>query len=95
MLTDILIVLGYVPEGDAWESDGRRTYISEDDATRAYMVTLTKILGRHGFERQAVTENTTALRSFRHVATGEIVEIEPGGEGVTGHYLHHMKAEYA
>ena len=88
MLEDTLTILGYYPEDDSWDVEGRRTYIHEDNATRAYLTTLRMILGRQGFER-----DSSALRTFRR--DGEIIEIEPGGDGCTGHYLHHMKAASA
>jgi hypothetical protein len=88
LMEDTLTILGYRPEDDSWDTDGRRTYIHEDDATRAYLTTLRGILGRQGFER-----DLSALRTFRR--DGEIIEIEPGGDGCTGHYLHHMKAASA
>lgn len=87
MTPETLHILGYRPEDDSWGTDGRRTYLHEDDATRAYFTTLRSILGRQGWHR-----DSNALRTFRHEATGEIIEIEPGGSGCTGHYLHHMKA---
>ncbi len=87
LLEDALTVLGYCPEDDAWETDGRRTYIHEDNATRAYLTTLRGILARQGWHRDA-----NALRTFRHEASEQIIEIEPGGADCTGHYLHHMKA---
>lgn len=87
MLTD-LYVLGYQPEDDSWDTDGRRTYIHEDNATRAYLITLRGILARWGFDR-----DPNALRTFRR--GNEIIEIEPGGADCQGHYLHHMKAEIA
>ncbi len=88
MLDSVLYALGYRPEDDSWDTDGRRTYIHEDDATRAYLITLRGILGRQGFDR-----DPNALRTFRR--DGEIIEIEPGGDGCQGHYLHHMKAAIA
>lgn len=87
LLEDSLTVLGYRPEDDSWDTDGRRTYIHEDGATRAYLTTLRGILARMGWHR-----DTHALRTFCHEASDQIIEIEPGGEGCTGHYLHHMKA---
>lgn len=86
-LDAMLYVLGYRPEDDSWETDGRRTYIHDDDATRAFLTTLRGIFGRHGWRK-----DLTALRTYRHDC-GEIIEIEPGGDGCEGHYLHHMKAE--
>lgn len=88
MLSDTLVILGYRPEDDAWETDGRRTYSHDDNATRAYLITLRGILGRQGFDR-----DPAALRTFRR--DGELIEIEPGGADTNGHYLHHMKAELA
>lgn len=85
MLENTLTILGYRPEDDAWDTDGRRTYSHNDDATRAYLTTLHGILGRQGFKR-----DFTTLRVFRR--EGEIVAIEPGGADTNGHYLHHMKA---
>ena len=88
MLEDTLTILGYRPEDDSWDTDGRRTYAHDDDATRAFLITLRGILGRQGFERVPV-----ALRTFRR--GDEIIEIEPGGADLNGHYLHHMKAAIA
>lgn len=86
MLEDTLTMLGYRPEDDAWDTDGRRTYIHDDDATRAYLTTLRGILARQGWYR-----DQHELRTFRN-ASGQILEIEPGGSDTSGHYLHHMKA---
>jgi hypothetical protein len=88
VLETTLVVLGYEPADDSWETDGRRTYIHDGDATRAYLTTLRGVLARRGWQRDA-----QALRTFRHAVTGEIIEIEPGGADASGHYLHHMKAE--
>lgn len=89
MLCGVLSILGYVPEDDSWDTDGRRTYSIDEDASRAWLTSLGKILKRHGYDR-----DKTNLRMFRHFATGEAIEIEPGGSGViAGHLLHHMKAE--
>jgi hypothetical protein len=86
MIEDVIQMLGYRPEDDAWDTDGRRTYVHDDDATRAYLTTVRGILGRHGWDC-----DLNALRTFRH-SSGQIIEIEPGGADCTGHYLHHMKA---
>jgi len=48
MLEDTLTILGYRPEDDSWDTDGRRTYAHDDDATRAFLITLRGILGRQG-----------------------------------------------
>lgn len=87
MLEDLLYHLEYRPEDDSWDTDGRRTYVHEDDGTRAYLITLRGILARHGFDR-----DQHALRTFRHSASKQVLEIEPFGQDGEGHYLHHMKA---
>ena len=87
MLDETLLVLGYRPEDDSWDTDGRRTYIHDDDASRAWLTSLTAILGRQGWRRRP-----TNLRTYVNT-DGQIIEIEPGGADCTGHYLHHMKAE--
>jgi hypothetical protein len=86
MLADTLCILGYRPEDDSWDTDGRRTYIHDDDATRAWITSMGKVLGRQGWER-----DTTQLRMWRR--EDQMIEIEPAGGDCTGHYLHHMKAE--
>lgn len=86
-IADTLVILGYRPEDDSWDTDGRRTYIHDDDATRAYLITLRGILARQGWPRDRDT-----LRKFRHERTRQIIEIEPGGADCSGHYLHLMKA---
>jgi len=86
MLEDALVILGYKPEDDSWDTDGRRTYISDDDVTPAFLVVVTNILKYINWYR-----DSSSLRTYRH-ANGEIIEIEPGGADCTGHYLHHMKA---
>jgi hypothetical protein len=60
----------------------------DDDATRAYLTGLAKSLGAEGWAR-----DKTALRTFRHGKTGQIIEIEPGGSETTGHFLHYMKGD--
>jgi hypothetical protein len=87
MLAVTLKILGYRPEDDSWDSEGRRTYTHEDDATRAYLTTLRAVLARQGWHRDG-----HALRTFRHELSGQVIEIEPGGSDCSGHYLHHMKA---
>lgn len=85
MLED-LHLLGYRPEDGSWESNGRRTFSHDEDATRAVLRILNGILSRHGFDR-----DLSQLWVYRH-SSGEIIEIEPGGADCQGHYLHHMKA---
>jgi len=86
MLDDTLTILGYQPEDDSWDVEGRRTYIHDDDASRAWINSIAKVLGRQGWDR-----HKTELRSFVH-ANGELIEIEIGGPDTSGHYLHHFKS---
>jgi hypothetical protein len=86
-LNGALYGLGYRLEADAWRTEGRRTFLHEDDATRDYLDVLRRWLNPCGWHRDA-----HALRTFRHEATGEVIEIEPAGSDCSGHYLHHMKA---
>lgn len=87
MLDETLLILGYRPEDDSWETDGRITYIHDDDATKAWKRSVSSILGRQGWYRDKHDPNL-----FRH-ETGKLIEIESGGEDCSGHYLHVMKAE--
>jgi hypothetical protein len=87
MLQDTLYLLGYRPEDDSWETDGRRTYIHDESATNAVMKILDGVLIRLGWRK-----HPARLRTYCHWKTSELVEIEPGGDA-SGHYLHHMKPE--
>lgn len=89
MLESTFAILGYRPEDDSWDTDGRRTYLHEDDVTKAWLLVLRRILARQGWER-----HPNKLRAFCH-SSGQIIEIEPSGYDCTGHYLHHMKTEVA
>lgn len=89
-LEESLVILGYRPEDDSWDTDGRRTYLHEGNATQARLNTVRRGLESLGWE---VVKNR--LRTFRDPKTCEIIEIEPGGDDCTGHYLHLMKAETA
>jgi hypothetical protein len=78
---DLLVSEGYWITEDAWSELGRRIYIHDDDATRSYFVGLTRRLRSAGWE---VDRNN--IRSLRHRITNEIIELEPGGAGTTGHF---------
>jgi hypothetical protein len=84
---DLLIQHGYKLIDDAWSSQGRRTYIHDDDATREFVVGLAKGLRSAGWETHPII-----LRAFRHPLSGELIELEPGGPDTSGHFLHHTKA---
>ncbi|MBR0986102.1 hypothetical protein [Bradyrhizobium liaoningense] len=72
---------------DAWDSNGRRTYLHDEDADRAFLKQLQRILRTLEW-----TADPDKLRTFGHAGSGEIIEIEPGGSDTSGHFLHHMKA---
>jgi hypothetical protein len=86
-ITHILLVQhGYKLTDDAWISKGRRTYHHNDDATRDFITRLARVLRTSGWET-----HPEILRAFHHSGSGEIIEIEPGGEETTGHHLHLLK----
>lgn len=86
-LGNTIHALGYRPEDDSWETDGRRTYIHDDDADRSQIAAVkSALLQLGGWYR-----DTSELRLFRH-ESGEVIELEPGGADCSGHYLHHMRA---
>ncbi len=86
---DLLFAQGYRLAEDAWSTEGRMTYVHDDDADRGHLAGLARVLGSVGWHR-----NRDKLRSFTNV-TGNEIEIEPGGSDTTGHFLHHMKATMA
>jgi hypothetical protein len=85
---DALSRLGYRLVDDAWEQDGRRTYIHDDDATPTHFANIVTALGQAGWSR-----NRNALRTFRHSNANQLIEVEPGGSGVSGHFLHILMEE--
>jgi hypothetical protein len=82
-----LVSCGYKLVEDASMTHGRRSYLHDDDATRSYIANLAGILGKTGWER-----DPAKLRAFQHRTSADTIELEPGGSGTTGHFLHHMKA---
>ena len=82
---DTLFALGYRLVDDAWNSDGRRTYTHDDEASRTHLVELRQSLGNLGW-----SADPSKLRSFRN-SVDEEIEIEPSGADTTGHFLHHMR----
>jgi len=83
----LLVSCGYKLVEDASTNHGRRSYVHDDNATRSYIADLARILGKTGWER-----DPAKLRAFQHRASRETIELEPGGSGATGHFLHHMTA---
>lgn len=86
-LLNTLQALGYRTIDDQWETDSRRTFIHDEPASRDALLKFRAVVARHGWHR-----DEHALRTFRHEATGEVLEIEPAGADCAGHYLHHIKA---
>jgi hypothetical protein len=85
-IDDLLAAHGYRLAEDAWISQGRMTYVHDDDADQRYLADLTKTLGSDGW-----TKSHDKLRTFSKDGGRHEIEIEPGGSGVDGHFLHHMK----
>lgn len=77
---------GYRLAEDAWAEYGRRTFILDDDSSRSQIATLSKVLRSAGWEI-----DRKQLRAFRHHDSNEMIEIEPGGSGTSGHLLHVTK----
>jgi hypothetical protein len=82
---EVLESHGYRIIDDAWEEYGHRTYIHDDDASRAYVTAFARILGSAGWERERAK-----MREFVHPGTGEIIELDPGGSETSGHFLHYL-----
>src|SRR4051794_7085418 len=70
-LEDLLDEEGYTLVEDAWSEHGRRTYLHDDEeAAPGYLARLRKALRSFGW-----VPDRTALRTFRHETTGEIIEL--------------------
>ena len=80
---------GYKLIDDAWVLNGRLTYNHNDDVTREFISRLAEVLRSAGWE-----SHPTVLRAFRHQTIADtIIEIEPGGAEVCGHFLHYVKVD--
>jgi hypothetical protein len=77
---------GYKLVEDAWVRHGRRTYMHGEDATRAFVTDLCAQLKSQGWKCDG-----SVLRCFRQDETKEMIEVEPGGSEVDGHFLHLMQ----
>jgi hypothetical protein len=86
-LHDLVVSQGYRLVDDAWQSNGRRTYLHDEDADRAFLKKLERALQSSEWKA-----DRNKLRTFGHPGSGEVIEIEPGGSDTSGHFLHHMKA---
>jgi hypothetical protein len=79
---------GYRLVDDAWNDQGRKTFLNSEDADFGFIKELEAALFDYGFKR-----HQTMLRSFRNDETGEFLEVEIGGPETSGHYLHYFKSE--
>ncbi len=86
LIEELIADLGYVPEDDSWDTDGRLTYVHEDDATPVFHRRLRQILAPCGWQ-----QSQRELRVFHHSDGDMMIELEPGGSEVTGHFLHLMR----
>jgi hypothetical protein len=84
----LLKELGYCVVDDAWQTEGRVTYLNDENADRQFLRDLQASLAGSGWAR-----DEHRLRAFTCAATGELIEIEPGGAETSGHLLHHFKSE--
>ena len=84
---DLLVSEGYRLVEDVWQTDGRRTYVHDENADRSFIRDISRTLRSAGW----LLDNTV-LRAFRHGPAGELIEIEPGGADTSGHFLHHLKS---
>lgn len=82
----VLTQFGYRLVEDAWAENGRRTFLSDEDADRELLKDLGAVLAEYGW-----TKHPNMLRAFNNTATGELLEIEIGGPDTSGHFLHHIK----
>jgi hypothetical protein len=85
---DLLYNQGYRLAEDAWQDAGRMTFVHDDSADRSFVRDLARVLRANGWR-----PDNTALRVFRNEATGELIEIEPGGSETSGHFIHHLKSD--
>lgn len=79
--------LGYRLVKDCWGSEGRKTYVHDDEADRTFLTDLAKTLAEHGFKM-----DRNRLRCYLNDVTGELIEIESGGAETSGHFVHHLRS---
>jgi hypothetical protein len=82
---DLIAGLGYRLTEDDWDRDGRRTYI-HDEAFALHLKELKSLLQPIGWH-----PSSDELWILKHSVSGQILEFEPGGADVSGHFLHHLK----
>src|SRR4051794_22880512 len=76
---NLILAEGYKLVEDAWEENGRRTYIHDDDASGIQIRRFIVILRSAGWRI-----DSDELRLFRHIVNGDMIELEPGGSDTTG-----------
>ena len=77
------------PAEAASNADVVISMLADDNASRAWVSSIAKILGRQGFYRRAGI--VTSAHNFWH-NDGRMIAIEIGGPDTNGHYLHLMKS---
>ena len=78
----VLPHLGYKLVEDSWTVEGRKTYVSDEDTDREFLIDLDRTLAEYGWDK-----HKTRLRCFSNPHTGELIEIEPRGPDTSGHFL--------
>ncbi|MBR0783932.1 hypothetical protein [Bradyrhizobium iriomotense] len=87
MHTDhVLVEFGYRLVDDDWSENGRKTYVSDEDANRDLLNELAAVLAEYDW-----TKHPNLLRAFTNARLGELLEVEIGGPDTSGHFLHHLK----
>jgi hypothetical protein len=82
---NLIVSQGYRLPDDAWDDQGRRTYIHDDDLGRSHITSMTIVRKSVGWKH-----DPEKLWSFVYPVSQEIIEMEPGGVETSGHFLHHM-----
>jgi hypothetical protein len=84
----VLESLGYKLVEDCWSTEGRKTYVHDENADREFLADLKRTLGQYGWKK-----HKTILRCFLNDSTAEMLEVEPGGADTSGHFIHYLKSE--
>jgi hypothetical protein len=84
----VLERLGYKLVEDCWNTEGRKTYVNDENADQEFLADLKRTLGQYGWRK-----HKTILRCFLNDSTAEILEVEPGGADTSGHFINYLKSE--
>jgi hypothetical protein len=86
-MDSVLRHLGYRLVEDSWAVEGRKTYVSDENADREFLTDLERTLAEYGWDK-----HETRLCCFSNPHTSELIGIEPGGADTSDHFLHHLKS---